>query len=191
MDRSEPEGAGNHDVSPDIDVELELVEGRLDTGDVDGFLDSVEEIAERHAVAAQAFDTRYLESPRHLEHAVSKARRACERGEEVADTFAMEVMLYVAGTRQISVATETGVRAGGCDTVVALTPPPGARETQTVPEPAVEETEALLSSEEVDYLDRRTAMEFFEVSDEEMEAVGEQKLGLLVLERVALLDVNK
>ncbi len=190
MTGSEADDVDEPEVSLDLPDDVVVVEGRLKTDDVDGFLDELGEIGGRHDVAVQAFNARYVASPRHLRHAVAKARRAFERGEEVADTLAMETMLYVAGTRQISVATETGVRAGGCDAAVVLTPEMDG-DLDRVPEAAVEEVEALLSPGEVDYLDREVATEFFDVSDEELAAVGDHKLELLVLERVALLDVDK
>jgi len=38
---------------------------------------------------------------------------------------------------------------------------------------------------------REKLMRFFNITDDEIEAVGERKLKMLVLERVALLDVYK
>lgn len=178
------------DVDVSVDETTRVVEGYLDTTDVDGFLESIAEIGSRYGVAVQAFDASRVASSRHLRFAAAKARRAFRGDENVADTLAMEVMLYTAGTRQISRATEVGVRAGGCGAAVSLTPTPdsGAEE---VPEEAVEAVEDLLEPGDVDYIDVEGAREQYEVTDEEVEAVGERKLELLVLERTALLEVNK
>lgn len=188
----EDRGGGEATVDLDLEtVDVEVVEGRLETSDVDAFLDELADVERRHDVAVQAFDSRYVASPRHLRSAAAKARRAWRRGEEVADSLSMEVMLYAAGTRQISRATETGVREGGCDAVVALTPDESSPPEGGVPEEAVDAVEELLEAAEVDYLDRDTVTEFFDVHRRELEAVGDDKLELLVLERVALLEINK
>ncbi len=178
------------EVDVEVDEATRVVEGWLETDDVDGFLDELGETGARYSVAGQAFDASRVASSRHLRFAAAKARRAFRGDENVADTLAMEVMLYTAGTRQISRATEVGVRAGGCGAAVSLTPTPdsGAEE---VPEEAVEAVEDLLEPGDVDYIDVEGAREQYEVTDEEVEAVGERKLELLVLERTALLEVNK
>jgi tRNA threonylcarbamoyladenosine modification (KEOPS) complex Cgi121 subunit len=45
--------------------------------------------------------------------------------------------------------------------------------------------------EEFVYGDEKRLLDFFGLTDEELGAVGEDRLEYLVLERVALLDVNK
>ncbi len=186
-----PEDLDTPDVELEVDNSVEVVEGWLEVDDVDDYLDELHGVEDRHGVAVQAFDTRYLTGPRHLRFAAGKARRAFERGEEVADSFGMELMLYAAGTRQISAATEIGVSAGGCPTADADTPNPSNDPPDMVSEQALEAVEETLKLGDADYFDRSLVREFFEVSDIEVEAVGERKLSLLVLERVSLLDINK
>lgn len=163
---------------------MELVEAIVEIEDLDGFLGELDEIAERHGVVVQGFDARYLASQRHVREAVRKAERAFGLGENVADDLGMEAMLYAAGTRQIDVATEVGLKMDGHPGVFVVVGSGDVGE-------AADDLRGLVGEGEVEYGDKETLMDFYGVTEEEIAAVGGGKLELLVLERVALLDVRK
>ena len=154
--------------------------------DTDDFLAQLADVRNEHGVVAQAFDARYVVSPLHIEEAVKKARRSFDRGENVADTLSMEVLLYAAGTRQIDVATRMGLHLGEHDAVFVVDGDPTAEE-----EAAETVHEMTYDVEGFTYGDESHLLDFFGLTDEEVDAVGEDRLEHLVLERVALLDVNK
>lgn len=161
---------------------MEIIEGSVNVKDLDSFLNELEEIEGRYGAVVQGFDARYLASSQHLVSAVRKAERSFKQGRNVADGLGMEIMLYVAGTRQIDVATEIGLEEGRQDAVfVVLEGDNGA----------VESVRELVDVGGITYGDREILTGFYDITCEELEAVGEDKLELLVLERVALLDVNK
>lgn len=152
--------------------------------DTDNFLARLDDLRETHGVAVQAFDARYVVSRLHVEEAVSKARRSFDRGENVADTVSMEVLLYAAGTRQIDVATRMGLRRGEHDAVFVVD---GGGE-----EEAADAVRGMTyEADDFVYGDDERLLDFFGLTDEEVGAVGSDRLESLVLERVALLDVNK
>lgn len=154
--------------------------------DTDSFLGSLDEIRDRHGVAAQAFDARYVVSRLHVEEAVGKAKRSFERDENVADNLSMEILLYAAGTRQIDVATRMGMRPGEHDSVFVVE---GDEEAE---KEAADEIRAMTyEQDEFVYGEESRLLDFFGLTDEEIGAVGGDRLEYLVLERVALLDVNK
>lgn len=156
--------------------------------DTDEFLGELAGLRDEHGVVAQAFDARYVVSPLHIEEAVEKARRSFDRGENVADTVSMEVLLYAAGTRQIDVATRMGLRRGEHDAVFVVD---GGKDDEAEKE-AVSSVEGMTyEPDEVVYGDKSRILDFFGLTDEEVNAVGSDRLESLVLERVALLDVNK
>ncbi|MDY6775599.1 MAG: KEOPS complex subunit Cgi121 [Halobacteria archaeon] len=196
-DRTTGEGTQTQTQS---ETQIRVLEAETETeiDDIDGFIEEMDRIGERHGVVVQGFDVEYLASRRHVEEAVRKTQRAFERGENVARKRSMEVLLYAAGTRQIDVATEMGVKEGESTSVfVVYSESDGCRDPDEVDE-AVEElsNSDFVNSDSVgrwngDSSDPQVLREFFGIGDEEIDAVGESKLEVLVLERVALLDVNK
>jgi KEOPS complex subunit Cgi121 len=163
---------------------MRILERTAVVEDTDDFLDELDAVRDDHDVVAQAFDARYIVSRLHVEEAVKKARRSFDRGENVADTLSMEVLLYAAGTRQIDVATRMGLRPGEHDAVLVVD---GGSE-----EDAVDDILSLTHEPETfDYGDEGRLLDFFGLTDEEVDAVGKDRLESLVLERVAVLDVNK
>ncbi|MFW5929569.1 MAG: KEOPS complex subunit Cgi121 [Halobacteriota archaeon] len=166
-------------MAPEPDVDVDVVYRDVDVEDVDLYLDWLSGL---DADVVQAFDARYVAGEPHLASAFYKARRAFERDENVGDDLAIETLLYAAGTRQIDVAFEIGL-SSDTDTAVFLVHP----SSDDVGDEIRRETEPPSTRE----FDRETAYEFYGVTPEELDAVGEHKAEMLVLERVALLDVEK
>lgn len=166
---------------------MRIIERTAVVEETDDFLDELNGIREKHGVVAQAFDARYVVSELHLKEAVQKAKRSFERGENIADSLSMEVLLYAAGTRQIDVATRMGLRPGEHDAVFVVEGDEGAEDE------AAEEIGTMTHEppDEFEYGDERHLLDFFGLTDEEVGAVGKDRLEYLILERVALLDVNK
>lgn len=167
---------------------MRIIERTAVVEETDAFLDSIDEIRDRHGVAAQAFDARYVVSELHLKEAVDKAKRSFERDENVADNLSMEILLYAAGTRQIDVATRMGLRLGEHDAVFVVE---GKDDEKAEKEAADEIRSMTYEPDEFVYGEGERLLDFFGLTDEEVDAVGEDRIEYLVLERVALLDVNK
>jgi KEOPS complex subunit Cgi121 len=162
-----------------VSDETEPARGTFDS--VDGFLESLAEIGEDTGATIQAFDARYVAGEAHLRSAVEHATRAIERGENVADEPAVEVLLYAAGRRQIDQAMEMGVGPGDRGVVVVVT---GGEESE-----AAEAVREVLQPATVDP-DPSVLADFFGITEVERQATPAD-LETLVCERVALLDVEK
>jgi len=191
------------DLDPSVEVRVVTGTGRID--DLDAFLADLERIGEEHACTLQAFDARWVAGPSHLRRAVALADRAIERGENVAHDRAVEILLYAAGRRQIDDALAMGVGEGEAPVAVAVAADPRAATADhdattepdadtSDPDPAgaaaaVADLPALTSGD-VEYGDPDRLQAFFDVSDREL-AATDATLADLVLERVALLDVEK
>lgn len=167
-----------------------LVEGVADVDDLDAFLDAVTAIREETGAIVQTFDARYVVSPEHLTRSADLAARAFDRGENVARDRAVEILLYAAGRRQIDDALEIGVSTGET-AVVALVDARSTTDPTAAADAAASELRALLEPTETiaDY-DPELVREFFDVSRRELDATTGD-LSDIVLERVALLDVEK
>jgi len=97
--------------------------------------------------------------------------------------------MYASGRRQIERALAIGIKKGNMRIAIVLIG------ENAVDEAAVE-VEALLDTIDsgvIDYSDikRDEIMDFFDITTDEINAVGKEKIPELVLERVALIDVFK
>ena len=167
---------------------MRVVEGVATIEDVGPFVAALEEIGTEHGVTVQAFDARYVVSRAHLERAVELADRAFERGENVARDRGVEILLYAAGRRQIDRALTLGVSPGRQPVVALVDAEDGDEQAERDAASAVAarlDGEPTLGAYDADLV-----REYFDIGEQEL-AVVDGDLGDLVLERVALLDVEK
>lgn len=182
----------------DIDAEIRIVRGVADVDDLDRFLAEIDAIRETTGAVVQVVDARYVVSRRHLERAVELAERAIARGENVARDRAVEVLLYTAGRRQIDDALELGVDEGETPAVAVAYAPDGADDVDL--DATVARLRKLLETDlgtgdgvgdDAPYdPDQDRVVECFDVNEAELSATAGD-LADIVLERVALLDVQK
>ena len=166
---------------------MRVVEGIATVDDVDGFVTTLSRIGVETGCSVQAFDANYVVSREHLERALALADRAFDRGENVARDRSVELLLYAAGRRQIDQALEMGVGEETLPVAVVV-----AADTEDGDEAAAEErvAELLDPADTLGDYDDATVREFFDISQREVGAAAFD-LDSLVLERVALLDVEK
>ncbi|SFL39572.1 KEOPS complex subunit Cgi121 [Halogranum rubrum] len=165
---------------------MRLVEGVVEVDDVGAFVARIGDIADEAGVTVQVFDARYVVSRRHLERAVELADRAIERGENVARDRAVEILCYVAGRRQIDRALTLGVDEGRTPVVALVDGDDESDEADA--ETALREL--LDPAETLGDYDDELVRDYFEIQETELTATA-GSVEDLVLERIALLDVEK
>lgn len=161
---------------------IQILEGKLSIYNVDEFLQKLKKISMEKNLTIQALDADKIAGKDHIRFAVEKAINSFKTGTNIANDLSKEIMLYAAGTRQINKAVKLGIHKGENNIVIV----------------AVGESK-LSGFDEIRYADvlvynaskREHLMKIFGITNEELEAVGEEKLPELVLERVALVDVIK
>ena len=144
-------------------------------------VDDISKFLERFGCAT-FLNADYLADKKHAELAARKAIRAWQEGRNVARTLPVEVMLYAAATRQINKAMEIGLKEGENRVVVVVL------------DDCVEKVKDVLEEKEVLVMDEekiKRLKEFFNITDEELETVGAEKLPLLIRERIILFDLSK
>lgn len=151
--------------------------------DVEAFVGRLDEIRDEHGATVQAFDARYVVGRAHVERAVELADRARERGGAIARDRAVEILLWAAGRRQINRALELGVEEGATPAVVVVDGGDEAAAADAV-------RDLLEPAETLGNYDEERVREFFDVPAREL-AATDAGLEALVLERVALLEVEK
>jgi KEOPS complex subunit Cgi121 len=177
-----------------------LIAGNVTIASVDEFLATLQRLAREYAVTIQAMNAELVAGEAHLRAAVEKAIRAFEKQRHLTADLGLEILLYAAGKRQIERALAMGVAAGERKVAIALVivDTAGARDLEPVAAAVkqrlgleAEPREAFELAIERDEHKREKLQRFFGITEEELNAVGAEKLHLLVLERVALLDVMK
>ncbi|PSQ44374.1 KEOPS complex component [Halobacteriales archaeon SW_7_68_16] len=185
---------------------MRIVEGTIAVANTDAFVDELATIGTETGATVQAFDARYVVSRAHVVQAVELADRSIERSENIARDRGMEILCYAAGRRQIERALTMGVEGGATPVVVvaSATPdgggdvegedadggrrdPPEDREAAAVDRlrDLVDPGETLGTA-----TDPERVRSFFGIEPDE-EAATDATLADLVLERVALLAVEK
>jgi KEOPS complex subunit Cgi121 len=171
---------------------MQVLAGRPDVTDVDGLVADLRTIGDDHGVAVLAVDARYVAGEEHLRRAVALASRERDRGAGIADSLAIEILLYAAGRRQIDRALAMGVDTDGPVTVVVA-----GKGDETAAAAAVTDhlaVERIAESDKAhDIVETRhpdTLTDFFAIEDTER-AATDASLSALVCERVALLVVER
>ncbi|HNX16823.1 MAG TPA: KEOPS complex subunit Cgi121 [Methanoregula sp.] len=151
------------------------------------FLETLRAIAVRNNTRIVCFDAEKLAGRRHAETALRHAHRAFAEGTAISNSFEMEALLYAAGSRQCSVGVSFGLHDGENHLYVCCCPAPEgvwkdlAAHLQFGGEPC-----EIMSPQKATRL-----CALFDVTPDEIAAVGEDRIADLVLERVAMLEVNK
>lgn len=167
---------------------LEILDGKVYINDVDNFLNGLKEISMKHGVVIQTIDARKVAGRKHLETAVKKAIRSTLSGKNIADDLAMEILLYASGKRHIDKAIEMGISPGMNEVAIVIVGSPGGvgRVVRALREETAEEDVVGYKSSK-----RGEIMRFFDITEEELAAVGEEKIVDIVTERAVLLDILK
>ncbi len=158
---------------------MNILEAKIDIGNLDDFLEEINIIEKENNAIIQGFDPSYIISHRHLKESIKKAKRSFKRNEQIADELSMEIMLYAAGTRQIEKALEIGLKPSKSEAVFIIENSKKARN----------DLKKKVKENNIEYGGR--VKDFFNITDKELDTVGKDKLELLVLERIALLDITK
>lgn len=162
---------------------IQILEGTLFIEDTEKFLQKLKKISKEQNITIQALDADKLAGEEHLRFAGEKAINSFKTGKNIANDLAKEIMLYAAGTRQINKAMRVGVHNG--ENNIAL--------VAIGEKPDLSAFDEIAPENVLQYNDskKNTLMDIFNITKEELEVVGEDKIPELVLERVALVDVIK
>ena len=162
---------------------IHILEGKISIDDVDEFLHKIKTISKEKKIVIQAMDADKLAGEEHVRFAVEKAINSFKTGANIANDLSKEILLYAAGTRQITRAVKLGIHKGQNN--VALVAVGDAPDLSGFVE--IEPAHVLAYNDSK----KEAIMKIFGITNEEIEAVGEDKIPELVIERVALQDVLK
>jgi KEOPS complex subunit Cgi121 len=190
--------------SEEQELNCKIIVGQVGISNVDDFLSSLKNIAHEYDVTIQAMDAELIAGGEHIISAVKKAIRATERKRSIASDLGLEILLYAAGRRQIERALAIGVSVSEGEKRVAIVIVDASARAQREKDLEMVAGEVKrkigLQEEPISELEleleykgdkKEGIKKFFDITEDELKAVGESKLKQLVLERVAMLDVLK
>ncbi|HJJ43328.1 MAG TPA: KEOPS complex subunit Cgi121 [Methanocorpusculum sp.] len=157
--------------------------GKLCVENVARTLEKVNRIGKETGSTIVLFDATKIAGRPHIESAVMHAKRSFFNGKNIARSLSMEILLYASGQRQCSLAPRFGLQIGNNQVFVLILDGETEKAHDNL-RVIVEETDDITA-------DRETLKKEFDITDEELGVVGESRIGELVLERVALVDVWK
>ena len=167
--------------------EIRLLFGKPATRNRTELISTLRSLQSSHDCIAQAMDADKVVSVKHIAFAAEKALAAFDLGRNIAKDPGVEILRYAAGERQI----ERAMLMGICDTtervalVLVHTKPDGRW-------PDKEELSGIIEQDEQGCsFQIKAVKETFNISEEEIEAVGIDRVEELVIERVALVETYR
>jgi KEOPS complex subunit Cgi121 len=171
--------------------EIKVICGAVRIADLPVFLKQIHKIASENKVTIQGLNADLIAGEKHLHFAVGKALKAVASGSNVAKDPGIEIMRYAAGERQIERSFSIGLHEGENNAVFMLL---GKMDDLLV---AYSELQKLIAEKPCSELlaysgsKRKGILSFFGITDEEIDASGEEHIPELVIERVALANFVK
>jgi len=160
-----------------------IITGTINVGKKSETLEKLNDIAEENNSTIVLFDAKVIAGKKHIEEAVRHAKRSFEDGTAIARTLAMEILVYASGQRQCSIASKIGLHDGE-NIVYALVD--GGNESKSL-----NTIKTLIAETPQPKPDIPALMKQFDITQEELDVVGEDRIEELAIERVAMIDAWK
>jgi len=171
-------------ISPD---RFEIRQARMTVSDRDEFLQTIRSIGRRHSTHIVCFNAENMAGFKHAERALHHAERSFFSGKPISNSFEMEALLFAAGSRQCNIAALFGIHEHE-NTIFVCTYPVNEHVWEDLSDYIDFVTEIW---DEITQDKEERLKSFFGITDEELVLVGHARITDLILERLALLEVNR
>ena len=167
--------------------EIRLLFGKPVIRDRERFLSAMKDLQSSHGCIVQAFDADKIAGERHIRFAAKKALAAFSEHRNIAKDAGMEIMRYASGERQIEKALFMRISDRTERIALVLV---GSASLYSWPD-ASELSRIIELDGQCGSFCGKAVKEVFNISSEELRAVGEERIEDLVIERVALADTYR
>lgn len=150
---------------------------------IPGIVNAIKSLRSR-GYLIQALDAAMVVSERHVFYAAEKAIAAFQEGRNVAKDLGIEILRYASGQRQIEKALSLGVSDATERVALLIVDDLEDDEVRRI-------ANTLIVPDDRGSFDVERVRRFYDISDAEIEAAGEDRIPDLVLERVALVDAYR
>ena len=169
-------------------MEFRILGVHTNVHSLSSFLKGISSLSSRYGTIIQAMDAAKVAGEEHVAFAVEKALRAKECNNNAAKDIGVEIMRFASGKRQIEEAFSMGLHEGDMDVVfVVLGESPDVESSVKKLKDIFSEAPVVAYSSSK----RDAILSQFNITKEEIGAVGEEMVPSLVLERVALVGMLK
>jgi KEOPS complex subunit Cgi121 len=168
-------------------VTHEIRKAKITVDNPAAFLRMIQTIAQSNATHIVCFDADKIAGRDHAEAALQHAQRSFFSERPISNSFEMEALLFAAGSRQCQVAALFGIQEGE-NRMFVCSYPVNENIWQDLSHHMrfVSETWEDITPEKVARL-----IILFNITQEELDVVGRDRIKDLILERIALLHVNR
>jgi KEOPS complex subunit Cgi121 len=169
------------------EMDFEIRQVSFQVRDIGSFLSWLRAISTRNGVIIVCFNAELMAGQEHVTSAMLHANRAKNKGTCISSSFEIEALLYAAGSRQCQDAAKFGVHQGLNKCYLCIYPvnPLVWSELLTVMTVSTEDWEIMTDDK------MKVITSAFSITNDEIAVTGKDRIKDLVLERVALLEVNK
>lgn len=169
-------------------MHFEFVSGSIYIQNIEMFINEITDIATLYNCTIQALNANKIAGKEHLQMSIKKALRAFKLKRNSANDLGIEIMRYASGKRQIEEAFSMGIKNGKNNVVFAVI---GNQQDVSF---CMKKLLEIVNEEDLvtyTYQKKAVIIDQFEITSAEITVVGEESIPLLVLERVALVDILK
>ncbi|WNY29411.1 hypothetical protein MmiEs2_16400 [Methanimicrococcus stummii] len=170
--------------------EISILSGRFLIDDLPVFLQSLNDFSSKHNIKIQGFDARKIIDIDHLLFSIHRARESFSNGVNEAKDIGLEVLRFSSGQRKIDKSFSMGLIQGENRSVFVFFG--ASEECVQKAENAFKAEFGLSDFPEISPEEKKPfLMKQFDITEDELQTVGETRIKDLVLERVALVDVTR
>ena len=167
--------------------QYEIRKARVTIDDRNQFLGIIQGIGRLHSLYIVCFDADKMAGRDHAKAAIHHSQRSFFSGKPISNSFEMEALLFAAGTRQCQEAASFGIKEGE-NTMFVCSYPANEHVWSDLSRHMnfVDEMCDDMTPQKAERL-----VSLFNITREELEVVGRDRIIDLIFERVALLSVNR
>jgi KEOPS complex subunit Cgi121 len=165
----------------------EIRQAKITVDDRDAFLRMIQGIAQTYSTHIVCFNADKLAGRDHAEAALQHAQRSFFSERTISNSFEMEALLFAAGSRQCLMAALFGIQEGDNRMFVCSYPVNEDiwKDLSHHMHFVTERWDEMTPDKEA------RLMILFSITQEELDVVGRDRMKDLILERIALLHVNR
>jgi KEOPS complex subunit Cgi121 len=165
----------------------EIRQARMTIDDRDAFLRMIQEIARLYSIHIVCFNADKMAGRDHADAALQQAQRSFFSGKPISNSFEMEALLFASGSRQCQVAALFGIQEGE-NTMFVCSYPVNENVWRDL-SPHMHFVDETCDGMTPDKEARLVSL--FSITQEELDVVGRDRIKDLIIERIALLYVNR
>jgi len=166
---------------------IEIVGAKGNIKGIDSFLKKINSISQEYNFVIQVFNAEMIYDKIHLISAVEHAIRAIDQKTNTTNSLEMEILLYASGERQLKLAIpKMGVKKGKGNIALVFT---GDKISKNNIKGVLKQLE--LEREDKVLEGDVNTLKKFGLKNKEIETVKQEKIGHLILEKIAMVDIIK